>query len=84
MRVVQIIGIIAAVILPLWNIPLIIRIEKRKSSKDLSVWWVVGVWVCLVLMFPSALVSTDIVFKVFSFVNIVLFSFVVIQTFRYR
>ena len=83
-KVFQVIGIIAAVILPFWNIPLIVRIEKRKSSKDLSIWWVVGVWVCLVLMFPSAVVSKDIVFKVFSFVNITLFSFVVIQTVRYR
>ena len=84
MRVVQIIGIIAAVILPLWNIPLIVRIEKRKSSKDLSTWWVVGVWVCLVLMFPSALVSTDIVFKIFSIVNIILFTLVAIQVLRYK
>ena len=84
MRVVQIIGIIAAVILPFWNIPLIVRIEKRKSSKDLSVWWVAGVWVCLVLMFPSALVSTDIVFKIFSIVNIILFTLVAIQVLRYK
>ncbi len=84
MKIIQIIGIIAAVVLPFWNIPLIVRIEKRKSSKDLSMWWVIGVWVCLLFMFPSALVSQDIVFKVFNFVNIALFSLVVIQTLRYR
>lgn len=84
MKAFQILGIVAAIILPFWNIPLIVRIEKRRSSRDISVWWVVGVWICLVLMFPSAVVSTDIVFKVFSFVNIALFSLVVMQTLRYR
>jgi uncharacterized protein with PQ loop repeat len=81
---IELIGLIAAIILPFWNIPLIARIEKRKSSKDISMFWVVGVWVCLILMFPAALISKDIVFKTYSIVNIVLFSLVVIQTFRYR
>ena len=78
------IGLIAAVILPLWNIPLIVRIEKRKSSKDISLFWAIGVWICLILMFPAALISNDIIFKVFSIVNIILFSIVAIQTLRYR
>jgi uncharacterized protein with PQ loop repeat len=81
---IKIIGIIAAVILPFWNIPLILRIKKRKSSQDISLFWVFGVLVCLVLMFPSAIVSSDIVFKIFSIVNIILFSLVVIETMRYR
>ncbi|MBL7130356.1 MAG: hypothetical protein ISS45_02985 [Candidatus Omnitrophica bacterium] len=81
---IETIGIIAAVILPFWNIPLIARIERRKSSKDISLFWVLGVWICLVFMFPAAIISDDIVFKVFSIVNIILFSLVVIQTLRYR
>ena len=81
---IQVIGIIAAVILPFWNIPLIIRIQKRKSSKEISIFWALGVWVCLILMFPAAIVSNDTVFKVFSIVNIALFSLVVVQTLRYR
>ena len=81
---IEIIGIISAVVLPFWNIPLIIRIEKRKSSKDISLLWAIGVWVCLILMFPAAITSEDIVFKTFSIVNMSLFSLVVIQTFRYR
>ena len=81
---IKIIGLIAAVILPFWNIPLIVRIEKRKSSKDISLFWAIGVWICLILMFPAALISNDIVFKVFSIVNIILFSIVAIQTLRYR
>ena len=81
---IETIGVIAAVVLPLWNIPLIIRIGRRRSSKDLSLWWTVGVFVCLLLMLPSGLTSTDLVFKVFSVVNIILFGAVVIQVIRYR
>lgn len=81
---IEIIGVIAAVILPFWNIPLIVRIQKRKSSKDISLSWALGVWICFILMFPSAIMSKDIVFKTFSIVNMILFSFVVVQTIRYR
>lgn len=81
---IETIGLIAGIILPLWNIPLIVRIEKRKSSSDISMFWAVGVWVCLVLMFPSAYVSEDIVYKTFSIMNIVLFSAVAIEVIRFR
>lgn len=81
---IKIIGIIAAIALPFWNIPLIARIERRKSSKDISLFWVFGVWICFVLMLPSALTSVDIVFKVFSIFNIILFSVVAVETIRYR
>jgi len=80
----EVIGVMAAVALPLWNIPLILRIQQRKSSKDISLWWVLGVWVCLLLMLPSGVRSSDIVFRAFTVVNIVLFTGVVIQTLRYR
>ena len=78
------IGLIAAVLLPFWNIPLILRIERRKSSGDMSLWWTLGVFTCFVLMLPSAVTSSDAVFKAFSLTNIVLFSGVVIQVLRYR
>lgn len=81
---IKIIGIIAAIVLPFWNIPLIVRMEKRKSSKDVSLYWIFGVWICFILMLPSALSSQDVVFKVFSIVNIIMFSLVAIQTLRYR
>ena len=77
-------GMIAAIILPFWNIPLIVRIGRRRSSKDMSLWWTVGVFVCLLLMLPSGLTSPDRVFKAFSLVNIVLFGAVVVQVIRYR
>lgn len=78
------IALIAAIILPLWNIPLIIRIVKRRSSQDVSVYWVIGVWVCLLLMAPSGFVSSDIVWRVFNITNFVLFSLVVVTVLAYR
>lgn len=81
---IQLLGIIAAIALPLWNIPLILRIIKRESSDDISLAWVIGVWVCLVLMAPSGFQSKDPVWKVFNIVNIVLFSAVLITVLIYR
>ena len=78
------IGVLGSVGLPLWNIPLIINIHKRRSSADLSVSWLVGVWVCSLLMLPNGLTSHDLVLKIFSIVNITLFSGVVIVAFKYR
>lgn len=78
------IGWIAAVTLPLWNIPLIVRIGRRKSSKDISLAWVLGVETCLAAMLPSGLVSADPVFKAFTIVNLALFSAVLIQVLRWR
>ncbi|MBI3011289.1 MAG: hypothetical protein HYY58_02210 [Candidatus Omnitrophica bacterium] len=78
------IGLIAGTVLPLWNIPLIVRIGRRKSSRDLSLPWAVGVLTCVYLMLPAALASADLVFKVFSVVNAVLFTAVVVQIIRYR
>ncbi|MFH1503857.1 MAG: hypothetical protein ABIH08_00480 [Candidatus Omnitrophota bacterium] len=77
-------ALIAAVVLPLWNIPLIIRIVKRKSSRDISMHWAIGVWVCFVLMAPSAFTSADLVWKVFNIANLILFSVVVIFVLAYR
>lgn len=81
---IQTIGVCAAVILPLWNIPLIVRIVQRKSSKDISLWWALGVWVCLIVMAPSGFTSKDIVWKVFNIVNLILFSAVVVYTLLYH
>ena len=77
-------SLIAAVILPLWNIPLIVRIQRRKSSQDISFWWALGVWTCLTLMLPGGLASPDGIFKAFTIANVVLFSAVMIQVLRYR
>ena len=81
---IKLLGLVAALILPLWNIPLILRIRQRKSSKDFSLWWTFGVWLTLLAMIPSALISEDIVFKVFNVANITIFTAVVIQVVRHR
>lgn len=78
------IGFIAAVVLPFWNIPLIIKIIKRKSSRDISLSWALGVWICILFMFPSGVTSTDFTWKIFNIVNLVLFSCVVFTTLKYR
>lgn len=81
---IQKIALVAAVILPFWNIPLIFRIIKRRSSRDISMYWAIGVWICLVLMAPSAFVSKDLVWKVYNIINFVLFTLVVIFVLAYR
>ena len=78
------VGMIAAVVLPFWNIPLILHIRRRRSSRDISLPWALGVLACIVLMLPSALGSPDAVFRVFSILNTLLFSAVVLQVLRYR
>lgn len=78
------IALVAAIILPLWNIPLIVRIIRRRSSRDFSIYWALGVWTCFALMAPSAFVSKDLVWKVFSIVNFVIFTLVVIFVLAYR
>ncbi len=81
---IQKIGTLSAVALPLFNIPLIIRLWQRKSSKDFSVSWAVGVWVCIVLMTPQALRSSDEAFRAFGVVNILFFSVVAFLVVKYR
>jgi len=82
--IMETIGLIAAVTLPLFNIPLIVKMIRRKSSRDISMTWAAGVWVCIVLMFPSGLMSEDIVWKSFNIVNIILFSGVFFTVLKYR
>lgn len=81
---IQQVGVIASAVLPLFNIPLIVKLLTRKSSKDFSLVWVLGCWTCTVLMLPAALTSNDLAFKVFVTVNIVLFSIVTFLVIKYR
>ncbi|MFH1380668.1 MAG: hypothetical protein ABIH57_00655 [Candidatus Omnitrophota bacterium] len=78
------IAFIAAIVLPLWNIPLIVKIIKRKSSKDISMYWAIGVWVCFLLMAPDGFSSSDPVWRAFNIMNIILFTAVVIVVLAYR
>jgi uncharacterized protein with PQ loop repeat len=74
----------AAIVLPLFNIPLITKVIRRKSSADISLCWVLGVWVCILLMAPSGFRSEDAVWRTFNYFNVVLFTAVALVTIRYR
>ncbi len=77
-------GLIGAVAMPLWNILLIIKIQQRQSSKDISLAWALGVFTCILLMLPAGLTSADRVFQVFAVLNVLFFGAVVVQVVRYR
>ena len=77
-------GLIAAIVMPLWNIPLILHLERRRSSRDISLSWALGVWGCILVMLPAGLQSADVVFRVFTVVNTVFFTLVALQVWRYR
>jgi len=81
---IETIGMAAAVTLPFWNIPLILRIQRRRSSADLSLAWVLGVEVCLLGMLPAGLASADPIFRVFAVINVCFFSVVTVQVLRFR
>jgi uncharacterized protein with PQ loop repeat len=84
MNALENIGLAASIIMPLFNIPLIVRIMRRRSSADISMSWVMGVWICALLMAPSGFTSSDIVWRCFNIVNLVLFTGVVIAVWKYR
>ncbi len=77
-------GIVSGVVMPLFNIPLILRIIQRKSSGDISLSWALGVWTCILLMTPQALRSHDAAFRSFGVVNLIFFSAVTFFVLKYR
>ena len=81
---IELLGLIGAIILPFWNIPMIITIGKRRSSKDISLAWTWGIFICLVIMLPAGLRSPDPTFRIFSVLNVLFFAGVVVQVLRFR
>jgi uncharacterized protein with PQ loop repeat len=77
-------GLVSAVALPFFDIPLIARIVRRKSSEDISLVWTFGIFICTLGMLPSSLISQDIVLKSFAIVNTVLFAAVVVAVVMYH
>ena len=77
-------GFFSAIVLPLWNIPLMARIIQRKSSDDISLWWLLGVWICILMMAPAGMKSADLIWRTFTYTNTVLFTCVVIVSLKYR
>ena len=84
LTIIEKIAFCAAIVLPLFNIPLIMKIIRRGSSADISLCWVLGVWICILLMAPSGFRSEDIVWRTFNYFNVVLFTVVAMVTLRYR
>jgi uncharacterized protein with PQ loop repeat len=84
MEILYKISVWAGAVLPLFNIPLIMRIVKRKSADDISLVWLFGVWICILLMSPAALTSKDFAFRAFGWMNVIFFSGVVLATVKYH
>lgn len=64
------VGLWAGAILPLWDIPLMVRIIRRQSSSDISLFWAWGIWLSSVLMAPSSFVVANKIAMVFNIVNV--------------
>ena len=77
-------GMISAVVMPFFDIPLIARVMRRKSSQDISLIWTFGIWLCILGMLPASLISADPILKVFAIVNTVLFTAVVVAVVTYH
>lgn len=78
------VGTIAGIVMPIWNIPLIVRIIQRKTSQDISLAWLFGVWSCIILMLPASMTSQDTSLKGFAISNTIFFSGVVLTVLWYR
>ena len=78
------VGSIAGAALPLFDIPLIVRIVKRRSSKDISVLWAVGLWASSAAMVPAGILSHEWASKAFNIVNITMLTALLMVVIKYR
>ena len=79
------IGLWAGIALPLWDIPLIVRIIRRKSSADISLIWMWGLWLSSVLMAPSAIMANSNPSAVaFNIVNVIALTVLLIVVIKYH
>lgn len=78
------IGLWAGVMLPLWDIPLIVRILRRKSANDISLMWMWGIWLSSVLMAPSAFVAHNKTAIGFNIVNVTMLTILLIVVLKYH
>jgi len=75
---IQTLAMFSGILMPFFNIPLIIRIVRRRSSQDISLLWVVGVWFCVIAMLPHSLQSPEPVLLAFGVVNALFFTGVLV------
>lgn len=71
---IQTLGMVSGIMMPLFNLPLMLRVIRRRSSQDISLVWVIGVWFCVMGLLPSSLQSLDPILFAFGVVNALLFS----------
>jgi hypothetical protein len=83
-KIFNILGMVGAIGMPIFNIPFMIRVIRRRSAKDISLGWLFGIWGCIMLMLPSSLVSPDPVLRAFGACNAVMFSCVVVVVMYFR
>ena len=78
------IGLWAGIALPLWDIPLIVRIIRRKSSNDISLIWMWGLWGSSVLMTPAGFLAHNKMAIGFNVVNVTMLSILLIVVLKYH
>jgi uncharacterized protein with PQ loop repeat len=78
------VGFWAGVMLPLWDIPLIVRVIRRKSSADISLLWTWGLWLSSVFMAPSSFLVHNPMAMAFNIVNVTTLTVVLIAVVKYR
>jgi uncharacterized protein with PQ loop repeat len=75
----------AGIVLPLWDIPLIMHIIRRQSSADISVIWMWGLWGSSVLMAPASWIERSNPAAVaFNIVNVTALTVLLIVVMKYR
>ena len=77
-------GFVAGIAMPFFNIPLVLKIWKRRSSADISLTWTLGIWGSILIMTPAAIISSDPVFRIFGIMNLALFSTVLFSVLKFR
>ena len=77
-------GFVAGIAMPFFNIPLVLKIWKRRSSADISLTWTLGIWGSILIMAPAAIISSDPVFRIFGIMNLALFSTVLFSVLKFR
>jgi len=78
------VGFWAGVALPLWDIPLIVRVVQRKSSQDISLAWALGIWISSIFMTPPAFILGNKIAMGFDIMNVTMLTAVVVVTIKYR
>ena len=81
---IELLGIIVAIGLPFFNIPLVLRIRNNKSSHDISIIWTLGIYTGFILLLPPAYISSDPVFRASAIMNVLSFTVVIFYVIKYR